>query len=245
LFAKNIFIIKQKEIKMKRVTLIIVAVLLLLGSMPADAQFHVGLMGGLNYSNLKAQEDNPFDANPDDFKKLTVSAMGAVLDIELHKYLSLRIEPMYLQKGSSYEEPNDEKVLYKLSYFEMPFFLKVAYPTAVTPYIIAGPTFGFLLSAEAEVEMGEITGVADVKEIAESTDFGFGIGAGVSYDFSKFSVFLEGRYLIGRKNVNKGGQVDMDIGTVIMPMDVDALEIKNKGMQIMFGVTIPLGSKKQ
>lgn len=61
-------------------------------------------------------------------------------------------------------------------------------------------------------------------------DFGLGFGAGVSFPLGTNALFVEGRYALGLSNINDD------------PEDPDT-QIKNKGIQVIAGITFPLGGQ--
>ncbi len=206
----------------------------------AGAQINIGLVGGLNYSNFKAQKNNPFDVNPDDFHKRQVYGFGAVVEYELNNTFSLCTVPMFLQKRSFYQEEVDEKQTYTLSYLELPVLIKIAFGQSLKPYIFAGPSIGYCLGGNVRIEADAVTGEGSLNDIVEKLDPGVGFGGGISWDLGICTLFIEGRYSFGLRNINKGGTVNVDIGGITIPQEVDPLEVKTYGTQIMVGVTLPI-----
>lgn len=202
-------------------TSVILAVLLALFmvNQPAGAQNAVGVLGGLNLANV---------ATPDPDEELsnrTGFGFGGILDIGIGQNIALRLEPMYLQKGSKVELLGEE-ANFEFDYFELPVMVKFAFGTSDSkPYVMAGPNIGFLLSAK--ITNGE---ELDIKEFLKNLDFGLGFGAGVSFAIGSNSFFVEGRYALGLTNITDD------------PGDEDA-ELKTKGIQIFAGFTFLLGSE--
>jgi len=67
----------------------------------------------------------------------------------------------------------------------------------------------------------------DIKDDIKSIDFGLAFGGGVSLPMGNNTVFVEGRYSLGLSDINDDSS--------------DDTEIKTKGIQIMAGITFPLG----
>jgi len=184
--------------------------------MPVKAQVHLGVSGGLNLANVNVDPDDGID-----FSRLTAFGLGGVLDYGLSENVTLRFEPMYLQKGTTRFGAD-----VKLAYLEVPVMFKYAFGTSNTkPYIMAGPTFGFNLSAKIKADEEQ-----DIKDEIKSVDFGLVLGAGVSLPMGNNSLFLEARYALGLANINDA------------PDDPD-LDIKTIGIQIFAGITFPIGTK--
>ena len=73
-------------------------------------------------------------------------------------------------------------------------------------------------------------------------EFGFLIGAGMSIPVWYGSLLIEGRYTLGLTNLNKGGEMNLKSGNLVVagiqtdPED----EIKTKGVQIILGYQLPI-----
>jgi hypothetical protein len=71
-----------------------------------------------------------------------------------------------------------------------------------------------------------------------------GLGAGVRFPLGKGSAFLEGRYTFGLSNINKGGTLEFESGSIAIAEEVEAHdELSTKGFQIMVGFTFPINAK--
>jgi opacity protein-like surface antigen len=208
-------------------------------AMPANAQVRLGVIGGLNLADISYDPG----LSPD-LSKFTGFGAGGVVQIRLAENLALQLEPMYLQKGAKLEGSFGDvefdsslsynvNVKMKLNYLEVPAMLKLAVGTGATkPYFMAGPVIGFRLSAKQtgsisvssfNVEIDE-----DFKDQTKSIDFGFGFGAGVSFPAGNNAIFVQGRYALGLTNINDD------------PEDSET-KIKTNGIQVMAGITFPLG----
>lgn len=189
--------------------------------LPASAQNRIGIAGGVNLANVSV------DPEPSgvDFGTRTGLGFGGVFDLTLSDNVALHFEPLYLQKGSKLESGAEEAKL-KYVYVEVPALFKLALGTSTTrPYVMAGPTIGFLLSAKAS------NGIeVDIKDETKSIDFGLGLGAGVSFPAGNNFVFVEGRYALGLSNINDDP-------------DAEEIDLKNKGIQVIAGITFPLGAQ--
>lgn len=222
---------------MKRYTLCIAVCVALLMSMAVSAQnTRIGVIGGINLANISTEEE---DMEP---KSITAYGFGGVLDFAMGENMSLCIEPMYLQKGAKEEGTEDGltmEIKIKSAYIEVPVFLKLYLGSGDTrPYVMAGPTFGFLMSSNMEMSAMGIDVAVDIKEIMESIDYGVGFGGGVSFPLGGNTLFVEARYTLGLADVFKGGEVEIMEG-VTQPMP--DVEIKTKGIQVMAGILISLG----
>ena len=211
--------------------------------MPAHAQVKLGVIGGLNLANISF--DPAAGSSP---SRATAFGAGGVVQFRLAENVALQLEPMYLQKGArqegSFEFGFDDTgsdsslsfnvdVKAKLNYLELPVMLKLEIGTGSTrPYVMAGPTIGYRLSAK---ETGSVSGPGfneqideDVKDLTKSMDFGLGFGAGVNFPAGRNTVFVQGRYALGLANINND------------PEDTET-KLKTNGLQVMAGVAFPIG----
>jgi hypothetical protein len=209
-----------------------------------STKLQTGLITGLNF----ASADVEIMEEGADISSNTVFGIGFILDYRLNHTFSLRLEPMYLEKGIGKSEldiqPGVEWEL-KSSYLELPVFIKGEFGNNVRPYIMAGPSFGLLLSSELQAEVSGIIFEGDPKDATEDIDISAVFGCGIDYQMDKFSIFLEGRYSYGLTNTIKGGVVEISSGHINeeIEWDKETDMVKNRGFQIMVGVTFPLGEK--
>jgi len=91
------------------------------------------------------------------------------------------------------------------------------------PYVMAGPSLGFLLSAKYDFKDGP---EYDAKDETKGLDLGVGLGGGVSIPRGDKTFFAEARYVLGLTNIND---------------ESDESTVKNRGLQVLVGATIPLG----
>ena len=205
---------------MKRISVVFIAVLVLFITVSADAQNRIGFIGGLNLANVSVDPEE----TGIEYSNRTAFGGGSVVDLRLAENIALQLEPMFLQKGAKVKEDGSgHNMKVKLSYIEVPLLLKLMLgQSTICPYIMAGPSVGFRLSAKVS------NGVErDVKDVTKSTDFGLDFGAGISFPAGNGAIFAEGRYGLGLSQINDD------------PEDPNT-DVKNKGIQFMAGITFPL-----
>jgi len=226
---------------MKRFTFLLVIITLGCLINPVIGQeFYFGVTGGMNLADMKIIGDGEEQTvNP-----RNLYGIGGILGLQFNKSLSVQLRPLYLKKGGTLdqEQPSLE-VDFTMSYLEFDISLKVATGNQFRPYVLAGPSIGFLMTSEAEFEDYGYTLKADLMDISKKIEYGFGIGAGIDYSLRKGFLFLEGRYTFGMNNLNKGGTVEFILdGTVVDTEELDKEdEYKNRGFQIMAGYAFSLG----
>jgi hypothetical protein len=101
-------------------------------------------------------------------------------------------ELMYSSVGSKFDLGSLGDAVEKANYLTVPVMLR--YQPVSVFNIHAGPTFGFLLSAESEYDGDS----QDNKDSYKGLDLGLGIGAGVDLPFG---LGFSARYVFGLSNV--------------------------------------------
>jgi opacity protein-like surface antigen len=191
--------------------------LLCFSSVYSQPSFHVGFQGGLAVSNLSYSKDIWQTTDQTTRRGIVVAAIGEVV---LSERWSLQIEPRYVQKGNkigtfAVTGPAGPTVLgtievfEKLDYLEIPLYVRTTFPMeGITPFLFAGPSFGFLLTAKLDGTPAgfELTpsesGVRDIRSDFKSTDVSVDVGLGVEYHLSPpIAILLEGTYSHGLVNI--------------------------------------------
>jgi hypothetical protein len=195
----------------------------------AGAETRLGAFGELN---LATQRIRP---SGDVFTvgTRTADAAGIVVAVDLGGPFSLRLEPSYVQKGSTIDVGADLFALpisveHRLSYAELPVLLQASTRKGrVRPYVALGASAGYLM--KARTRLGEGEGAIDVnfKDSLKKADASALLGAGVQVVGKRMRFFLEGRYALGLVNVDKD------------PSEGESL--KNRGIQALAGLTWRLG----
>lgn len=209
---------------MKKSLLLLAVSFLFTFSTFSQVKISGGILGGLNLANASV-DPTPTGVSIDNY---TCFGFGGVLNFAFEGGFGIQVEPMYLQKGAKISYTGGADKL-KASYIEIPAMITYTFSTGegqVEPYVLAGPTFGILMTAKYVDNAGNET---DQKDLTSSTDFGAIFGAGVRIPAGMNKVFIEGRYSLGFTNINKDPTMS---GTTI----------KTKGIQFFAGITFPFGS---
>ncbi len=188
---------------------------------PLQAQWEIGGVIDINLASISVDPE----PSSEEYSSRLGFGIGAVVDRPLSGQIDLHTEPMFLQKGAKIEEDGNEAT-FKIHYFEIPIMFRYTFESSgsVTPYAMAGPSIGLLLSAKADIKNGpEI----DQKDDTKGLDFGFGFGGGVKLPKGDKTFFAEARYVLGLTNIND--------------VETDS-EVKNRGLQVVAGVTFPVGN---
>ena len=227
---------------MKRIMTLYTVMIISLLMNTAYAQWSIGIMGGPNFADL---EINIVDNTITDYdvQSRTLFGVGGFFGIYLNEYLSIQLELMYVEKGGVFTQPSIPDMRIKSNQIELPLILKAGIGENIRPYIIGGVFLSFVLDATVETELAGLSLEGDLTEILKKTEFGAVFGTGISIPVWKGSAFIEGRYALGLTNLNKGGNINLTNGNLLVagPQTDPQDEIKTIGIQIMLGYQLPLG----
>jgi Outer membrane protein beta-barrel domain len=160
-------------------------------STPAWAQVGGGIKAGVNLASISG-----FNDEGDSTSQRTGLVVGGFLTAGLAPMLALQPEVLFSMQGSKLHFSDSgiaTDATAKLDYLQVPVLLRIGNSgkDAASVYGIAGPTFGFLMSADQDGE--------DVKDQLKNTDIGMAVGVGVSLS----RLLAEGRYTYGLTDLNK------------------------------------------
>lgn len=207
---------------MNRIKKASVVCIFILAVIPLHAQWDFGGVIDFNLSGICVKPGS----SSEDYSGIFGFGIGFVFDRALTDRIFLHAEPLYLQKGGRIKTI-DVNLAYKVNYLEFPILIKYAFNeiASLTPYALTGPNIGLRLGAEYKDKQGR---EQDETDNTSFFDLGVGLGGGVSYLLENITLFGETRYVIGLANINN---------------ESDESTVKNRGLQIVFGFTIPVEAK--
>jgi hypothetical protein len=188
--------------------------------LPLTAQLTVGGFIDFNIAGLSV---NP-GGDDEDYSSYFGIGIGGIVTYPLKNGFALQAEPMILQKGGKVTEDGETLTL-KLLYFDIPVFLRYNFAVSKSyqPYVILGPNLGFRTSAKVVFPDGDSF---DASDEFSSIDLGVGLGGGVEVPLSNLILFGETRYVFGLNDINE---------------ESGESTVKNRGLQILLGVKVPIG----
>ena len=190
--------------------------------LPIHSQLTVGGFLDLNIAGLNVKPGG----TGEDYSSLLGFGIGGIVSYPLNNNFALQGEPMFLQKGGKLTE-FDETFTLRLLYFDIPVFIRYNIAMAnetVLPYVILGPNLGFRTSSKVVYPDGSSE---DISDQFTGIDLGLGIGAGVDVPYNNLIFFGETRYVFGLNDINA-------------ETDADESKVRNRGLQILLGVKVPL-----
>jgi hypothetical protein len=208
--------------KHTKLLIIALAVFTLAYANITQSQIPVKLGGyfGLTFADVSINPTSPSSSR-------TGIIIGALGEIKFANAFFLEPRLQYIMKGTSESQANQTWTT-KLNYLELCVLLKAKFPlTEFKPFITAGPTIGFKLSATQDYTGGNQSSSSDISSNVEGIDFGLNFGAGGEYALNqKVDIFAAFGYQLGLTNINK--------------VAGSTTTYKNIGFQIISGVKFGL-----
>ena len=203
-------------------------------------KYYAGIFGGLNFANMDVITGGIEQRM--EFRQ--EHGIGGILGLHLNPNISLQIEPSYLKKGGLLKiNEINSNVNIRFSTLEIPLLLKIGFGNRIQPYLITGPTLGYNITAQSEMDYDMLNINVDMMNVIKRFDFGIDWGGGVSIPLGTASFFLEVRYNFGITNLVKEGVMEFGLGDtelIQIPFENND-KFKNKGLKIMTGIIIPIG----
>ena len=178
----------------------LLAMVLFAQSAHAQSPLSFGAKAGINIANLSGDAFDDADSR-------TGIIIGGVVDIGLPMLpVGLETGLYYSQQGATISESFEEfgetfdfESTLSLDYLTIPVLGKLYFgpPGPISPHIVAGPYFAYLLDAESEVTMNGMTISGDISDETESLDFGLIAGVGVDFNVGVTKLNVQARYSLG------------------------------------------------
>jgi len=204
----------MKKIAQSLFMALLPVVLLLSCRQNGFSQVRVGGEAGINIATLSVSL-NDFYWDESKVSSYVGPAFGGIVQADLTSLLFLRIEPMYIQKGTKHQidysvfagPPASIEQPLKLEFLQLPVALGVQFGEgALRPYLFAGPDIGYMLTRGYS-----------------RTDFALDVGLGGEFALSSTcSILLDIRYSAGLTNLNSE--------------DPGAPELRSRGIQPLVGL---------
>jgi opacity protein-like surface antigen len=163
-----------------------------------DNPINLGARLGLNFGDASFDPDLPSGVTT---SMRTGFAFGAYGEIGVAENFFIAGEFLYLQSGLVSKE-DAEEATWKVDYFAIPISAKYKFAienSTIKPYVFAGPTLGFNLSAK----VSDGTEV-DIKDNIESINFALHFGAGAEFEVTPgTNLFFDASYGLGLSDIYK------------------------------------------
>jgi hypothetical protein len=169
--------------------------------------FSLGIKAGGGVSNMFgtaiADTDNLLAAHGGESGFLPSLTASVFLDVKYSKYFGAEIGAEIVTRGRK-EKSDDLNLDDRLhaGYIEAPLFFSAELPLrAFTPFVYAGPVFGYLLYADRYDVIADTT--MDQFEGRKTFDFSLAGGGGVTIPAGIGSVVIDIRYTMGLSTIDK------------------------------------------
>jgi Outer membrane protein beta-barrel domain len=223
---------------MRTIRWLFVALALLLASPAAAAEVDLGVISGFSFSNLKIEGQSGLEG-------ISTFAAGAVIDIGFNDRFGMRVEPMWVTKGSKATHRNAywgtiDGAEFKIDCIDVPVLARYDLAASDTHgYLLGGLGFSFALEQEAKLSVGNNSATADFGDVFNPVDVALDLGLGVSVPVGISRMTFDGRAAIGLLDINGGGTVTFS-GT---PMDVPSTSTHSLDFRLLATYMFPTGTK--
>lgn len=188
---------------MKKVTGLVLIILMAFVAVPAKSQLKFGVKGGLNISSvhlnsdiLKADNVTGFQIGP--MIETTIPLIGVGLDAAI----------LYSQKGMDVKSETGTSTNVKTDYIDVPVNLKWKFGLPIIKgYLAAGPYIGFRVGGDKFWEIpGSVVGQVKAKNFSAGLNFGAGVElishlqVGINYGLGLTDNYSAEKYDLNAKN---------------------------------------------
>lgn len=188
---------------MKKVTGLVLIILMAFIAVPAKSQLKFGVKGGLNISSvhlnsdiLKADNVTGFQIGP--MIETTIPLIGVGLDAAI----------LYSQKGMDVKSETGTSPNVKTDYIDVPVNLKWKFGLPIIKgYLAAGPYIGFRVGGDKFWEIpGSVVGQVKAKNFSAGLNFGAGVElishlqVGINYGLGLTDNYSAEKYDLNAKN---------------------------------------------
>ena len=188
---------------MKKVTGLVLIILMAFIAVPAKSQLKFGVKGGLNISSvhlnsdiLKADNVTGFQIGP--MIETTIPLIGVGLDAAI----------LYSQKGMDVKSETGTSTNVKTDYIDVPVNLKWKFGLPIIKgYLAAGPYVGFRVGGDKFWEIpGSVVGQVKAKNFSAGLNFGAGVElishlqVGINYGLGLTDNYSAEKYDLNAKN---------------------------------------------
>ena len=188
---------------MKKVTGLVLIILMAFIAVPAKSQLKFGVKGGLNISSvhlnsdiLKADNVTGFQIGP--MIETTIPLIGVGLDAAI----------LYSQKGMDVKSETGTSTNVKTDYIDVPVNLKWKFGLLIIKgYLAAGPYIGFRVGGDKFWEIpGSVVGQVKAKNFSAGLNFGAGVElishlqVGINYGLGLTDNYSAEKYDLNAKN---------------------------------------------
>lgn len=201
-----------------------------------QAQFHLGLRGGVLSSSANYSETTAGQA----IKNRTGFLGSLLLEYRINNGFAVQPEVSWVQRGwknsTVFSIPflGSNETIYQenINYVEIPVMLKGGFGVGpVRLDVLAGPSFAWAVSGQRKITNkftnsnnqtteDSATEDLDFDQDFEKADFGVQGGAVVSVKMGVGQLFIDGRYLYGLKDLSKGDDVKVTSKGVALSVGV-------------------------
>ncbi len=210
---------------MKKLIVVLFAVsTVVMASSARAAHWHLGAIGGINWADITEVDETSMKPG---------FSGGAFVGADFTPSVTARVEILYTQKGTDRNENPEfsgQDTTVKLDYVEFPILLVFDLNNSESSEfsLIAGPSFGYNVVAEEELEDGSI---ADYSDDVNTFEASVVVGAEFEKIQESMSFFVDTRITLGLTGILDNAASAYD-------------GVKNIGFGVLVGLKFPVGAQK-
>lgn len=155
-------------------------------------------IGGFWSANLATFRYRPA---PFDIASQQWNGVGATIDMRIGAHASIDARAMWNRKGATLTSTTGTVQEVRADYLSIPLLFKASTSGPVRVYAAAGPEVGFRMASRATTTLGVAAIDDEARAITRRTDVAADFGGGVERDLGRATLFVEGLYSHGLKNV--------------------------------------------
>ena len=179
------------------------------------AQVHVGVQGGIAFSNL-SNLTSTIDFHGDvDVKARRAAIVGPFVSVDINDIVAVQIEALFVARGATATDGFNELRI-ELGYLDIPMLARFTPAGRLPFYGLVGPSVNFNVRARA-VDVVPAGEELDIDDDIKAAELAVVFGAGVTMGRG----FVEGRYMAGLSNISARRNA--------------AARLRNRGLAILVG----------
>lgn len=216
--------------------LFLMGILMFLFLLNTNAQFRVGIVGGINNSDYKVESlDGGLEG------KVRPSG-GITFDYNIQDNFQVNAKVLYnniFATGGANQEDTDLE--FEAKFLELPITLKYEFGSTLKPYLLMGINFAYSLDADVKFNINNVDFEGDFSNQVKDFTYGILFGGGVAYELSHFILFAEANYLVGLDNILKAGEYELRSSSFSVTNQVEDNDIvKFRNVNVHAGIMIPI-----
>jgi hypothetical protein len=185
---------------MKRLAIVLIALMGVLAFVPPAADAGVGIKGGYTLSKFLLKSPDPL---PFEWGNLPFFTGGLYFSLNMG-FVTIQPEVLYTRMGGRWAIDAANSLEFQFDYVQVPLLLKFNVVPAgpIRPFIYGGGYGGYMIKCTGVMVVdGTALPGEDLSDTYEKLDYGVLGGAGLTFKLPGIAISVEGRYNYGLRNL--------------------------------------------